>query len=464
MSVRDSVWRATEFCAALHADNTPRVLILGLGPSGMSLAISLLQAGARVVACQMHPPEIDEAIGQCHCRYLCPTTFDFPAPHWQDRQLPPKSHSSALRLSWGIASVVYAQLESQFVDLASPFERRGQYREANPGRLTSLVIRDEYLEAQIDEIKPVAPQQFDAVVVCGGPGLQQLTIPSASGGCFAAYGFWNNRDPMFLDPKSATGKKVLILGGQDGGIGDFVRLLTGKEDPFDVLKALQISSGFFTQLQNLNKQMWEGFQSGTPVSDHNHFVELQKSMIELINYQWESDSNLRDIVTNKLMIPIKERPFVQLLVGCDHFGLSYFANRVAAQLLARALAHEPASNGGMRPFRVGCHCEAVQAVDEHQCRASPDECAKAPHRVYFSPWKCSSGVGDAVFLEECGGSDPIRPWKNTVDRSIEPKVFDRIVARFGTFSIFEHLPASLVTALQLAKKSTIRQVPPFYLM
>lgn len=461
-SVRDSMWRAERLVDSLshqHELSNKRTAIIGLGPSGMSAALALLRRGASVVGCNLPASRFAEAnLMNCNTRWLCPTTFDWPHD-WQTRKTHWTDNSALMGWKADIASTVIAKLQRVFDRRIAQYVESGHYRQHDPAVWSCYTCDASHIELALrrpHSCQPIDTCQADVVLICTGPGNHCNNLPTSTG-AFHGYGFWSSEDDLFDIPTRSSVRRVLILGAQDGGVGDFARLLTGIEDPWDLLCGLQLTDAYMDRIRNLNDAMWREFGSGEASTDHETLARLQVESIEFINEVWAGNTMLRQNA-EQILLPDDSRPHVQLVVDCHHFGLAYFANRIAAHLLARALMRRGVhANGYMRPFRIGCRGAFAECLNG-SCTGSAGASAAHRHSVHFMPYACSGGGPCPEVIELC--NDHNDEWAHTVTTSLAPQECERIVLRFGADYSPRHLPTDIVRAVR--SQELIRDVPPFY--
>jgi hypothetical protein len=468
-SIRDSMWRAERFCNQLQQAGLltrgSNVLVVGTGPTGMTMTGAMLGMGARVVSCNLPPEDKDECLSACQTRVVCPTTFDFPVEHWRERYYPIGDDEAVLPWESTIAQRFHNRIAASLRDITEPIEATGDYYHAEPGFLDSVEPLDEKAVTVIikekGQVKP--PAKVNLVVICVGPG-RHMNVVKTSKGSFFGFGFWSNSDQIMNQPQLAAKKKVLILGGGDGGVGDFVRLVTGERDPFACIDKMGISATIVDRLVEINRKMWHTFGTESQYDEHTSLIDIQRSLIKSVDDAWQQDSSLQSRVSS-LLLPADRRPFVQLAVPCYHFGQSYFGNRVAAQFLARAIASRPRTeNGGLAPFRVGVRCIDLIGIDGHRCGDDVEACRRTPHEAVFESIVCPNATNAAppLYIDECCSSAAIPAWKATVDVGPGRVTFDHIIVRFASEVVRPDLPDNVLNAINKKSKTLLRDVPPFY--
>lgn len=474
-SVRDWMWRAEKLAIELTERGEVRagtqVLVVGAGPTGLVLSERLLEHGAAVIVATLSAESQcldDEGPDQrpsfagpwtCRTRMLCPTTNDFPADHWNEGVFPRAGDDFDAPFFWSrdLAHKVYARLAEDFRRRALGFSQRLEvYQNSTIDSLS--VGADQRLSVTIRHNgRELPPAGVDVVILCTG----SRDRTALRGSAFAGFSFWSDEDPLIVRPETGGSQRVLVVGGGDGGLGEFIRLLSVEPELARCLEFLELPEDFLEELKSTSQEFWRSFSSEEPIrDDHAQLVLLQGQLIQQIDAAWENSEQLRARVRSLLRRP-GDRPFVQLASSCYHFGVSYVANRVVAQLLARALA-ESGTNGGLAPFHASVRC-AVAGSGVHTCEHDPQTCRNAPHEVAFTERTCRDGVSMPGYFQPCLVDVAREQWKATVSDAIAEEPFDRIIVRVGADPATDLLPGDLRMAIaRAAQTADIRDVPPFY--
>ncbi len=487
-SVRDSMFRAELFCKRIVQEGVirsgQRALVVGRGPVGMTVLATLAKHRLKLVSYNTPPDGDGATIANCTTRILCPTTFDFPSPQWRVRRFP-HDDSFTAELHWRASSAedVLNRMSQVLSERIHPYARNCTFRigellsvkghENEPSKVQT-VLRTRLKDRKFKEMV----ENFDLVLICTGPGRDRVSLRAQPGG-FAGFSFWSNADPLsqiykgstgrrVLNLSSAAGKRFLILGGGDGGIADFVRLLTGNPDGFDSLDDVALPPAFLAELGSLSRSMWKGY------NEHEFagslcalLVDTQRRLKRLIDQTWEQTESIREQVHRLLLSP-SERPFVQLAMPCFHFQLSYFGNRLMAQFLARAMSADLArQNGGLVPFRVAVNCTSIEGVDpnSHRCAGNAAECMRFRHLVEFEPDYCAEGSNELRpdYMDDCEATDTQYGPNRTATTSCCPEPFDRIILRLNTERLTSGLPGEIVDLINSRRSDPIRDALTCYI-
>ena len=447
-TIRDSMFRAELFADDIlaHKDfrKSDRVLIVGMGAVGIVVAAKLLHRGINVVVCDVRPSA--PSWMNSETRSICPTTFDFPVEHWSNGKFPPDaSFSPDFTWTAGIGQDVWDSLEKQFNALVAKSGVRGFGRIT--GTLVDLADAGDKIKVSIESLSKGREDSelFDGVILCTGPGREKLALRNSQ---FSSRSFWWVDD---CEPDGTSDASMLIVGAGDGGLADFSRVLTGYNYPNAILQEL-CQWVPIDQVNKCNTQMWKAFQ-GDKANDHEWLSKTQLFMNEIVDSVWR-EPGLRDRVQNHLLRPLSRRPAVQLACNCCHFGMSYVANRIVAQILARALAQDlGANNRELVPFLCLQTCSEIVGVG-HECSGNAFECSGEGHRVSFVGASCD-GARDLSHDPCLTGrvranltpKDDLS--RGTVDLSVKPREYGHILLRLGADQqIPENVKTAILDAMQ----------------
>ena len=472
-SVRDTVARCEFFCASLceagEVRDGEKVLVVGGGPAAFAVSAALLMRKVRVATCNLPVGANQDSLITCMTRVICPTTNDFPTGHWQGRNYP-ESLASLLAappaLAWKSAEAATAiqQMLQGLKEIKASKKPKYDYFDIEPGELIGLHPATEQWEDGSESAALQATIRtadhgdvtdvFRAVVLCVGAGTHTNALATA-GGIFRGYGWWSDAHDAICEPTTIAGRSVIVLGGGDSGVADFARLLTGRVDPFDCLEAVGFDQGILDRCADASRNMWNGYESKL-VPDHIVYCQMQERLLAITDEMWARPANRRKI--EALLLADRDRPRIQLAVSCYHFGLTYPANTIIAHMLARAVVDRQLDETGrpLPPFRVGVGCKAIRGLDKHVCQGDVEECANARHRIKFNRMACLGRPPVPAYIARMEG-------QGLVATSRDPMDFDRVVLRLPPNFVKGPLPSNIAQVHDAARKTVIRQVPPFYI-
>ncbi|MDP9176020.1 MAG: hypothetical protein M3O30_19460 [Planctomycetota bacterium] len=384
-SIRDMSVRAGELVARLLAydkiKNDSNVLIVGAGVAGVSCAAALLTLSQCRVTLNdkiKSPLSLQTAVRH---RHVTPHGFDWPY-YFYRRNRYPLLGSSAMPWNGGAADDVAKQFNARFGLLVGQ-QPRGRFHSvmANPIVHWTYDPRqgwDVRFQSLPESGAPIR-QQFTHLVLCCGIGAENDTL-----GGYQGYRFWDFEDPFLSTGAMAldSNDHVLISGGGDGGLNDFVRLLTGESTPENLLPSLEalIGAKFKARYQAIQALAHRHFLlSLNPEIDRRINVYAFDAHQRLARRLYHTNA-MKDALSRLLLV---NRPSVQLIVRQQSFGRCYTPNAMLASLLARAVARE--GNGDRPPLVFGSEILDVKSNPSHPFPASAADWAARSVEVTLAP-------------------------------------------------------------------------------
>ena len=261
ISIRDQMVRAL-----LLADRLPTwletqlgldylrhpVLIVGGGACGMTIAVELAKQGLTVEVAERDGHLFNLQRG-CRSRWLDPTQYDWPLDNWRVQKFPlDRAHRNA-PFTWGpntavkIAQRWGVQL-SRHLRHVPDLQARLTFRRPieaglNPRYLDQLrLLRVQFNDPQSGHA--VGWSNYGAVVWAFGHGDERCALPNSPQ--FHGIPFWQTDDLELAHCGLAGGRAqegtVLISGGGDGALQDFLRLITRQPSVRDIFDELQLQN------------------------------------------------------------------------------------------------------------------------------------------------------------------------------------------------------------------------------
>ena len=217
-AVRDQMNRAVAIIErAIHTgvlEPKDKLLVVGSGAAAVSAAMCAIKRGVASVTLSKRDPFFDRQ--RSSDRVIDPVEYDWPAEGWElgavaSRRVPlPYARGRAKKIvkTWDLAW-------NEFVD-------------RHEGKQLFIV------DSASDESKEAA---FDRVFDCTGPGEERT-----GAGEYRWFDFWSNDELEYpnigFESRRPT---VLISGGGDGALQDFLRILFPGKSPRDIYSGLQLS-------------------------------------------------------------------------------------------------------------------------------------------------------------------------------------------------------------------------------
>lgn len=366
-----------------------KLLIKGSGAAAVSAAMRAIERGVSLVALSGREEFFSRQ--RRSGRIIDPVEYDWPAEGWLQGLLP--SERVPLPYSRGRAKdVVVRQWDPMWTDFLAKHEG---------DRLRVFASS----EAAVTTAGP-----FDRVFDCTGPGEERTTV-----GAYQWYGFWSN-DILELPNLRFEDRRptVLISGGGDGALQDFLRILFPGMSPRDIYLGLQLSDAerLKVEWQILNAEdrarrawVWSAdsqIDCGVLSQLHQAHRAVASEMLSQRGVQ-----SALEVLLDRRTTDLDR---IWLAHECDHFSPCYAFNRFLVLLVNEYCKTIPRVGsrllGGRRLTRVS-------GEKAHTCNGEIEDCLAFPHRAHFDPWLCVEGPRKAA--------TPIP----------DPDAFDVIVVRHG---------------------------------
>ena len=230
--------------------------------------------------------------------------------------------------------------------------------------------------------------RFDMVLDCSGPGEEVVSL-SAGGQGFASFRFWENdrlEEPGFGLPPGRTGRpSILISGGGDGGLQEFLRIAYPGMTASDLY--LAVSEPVRIEVERRIYAAEDAFRrawvwSANPALDCQTLRALHAEYEAAAKWAAGQGQFLPEFDPDQMRR-------VTVVHSCDHFPVCYPLNHFLACLANQYM-------GGDR-FRPGHRLSAVASADPavHQCRGKAAECWEHRHQVELAH-------------SSCGGAEPVK--------------------------------------------------------
>lgn len=433
-SIRDQMLRAcmlVDRAVELKLlSNDRRLLVVGAGAAGASAAIRAAKAGIETTLIEKENQPFNVQ-AESHTRWISPTQYDWPAIHWDENKFPwfgepmplPYSadYAKNLALAWKAAlDDARAMYRDKFVFLQNTEVDKSQWVEvARSGEeiIRSFPVKDRLVEVYFltnkgetnedgtPKFTKSSANKYGMVIASVGTGKEQLSIPGSE---FVGYSFWAN-DP-FNSPRLGLGvvetPRVLIIGGGDGGLQDFLRIITGTRSAHHIYKSLPfgvqsilVNSGlvrdliekyaFTAEEQAQRSHIWNNRKQ----QDHYVLKQVDRNHENVID-TIVSDTKLWNSVCKAFgsMIMRSAMPGnIKLIHKCNHFKKSYGLNRFLALLINRYL-----NQHNIFPFLSNREITQIKGIG-HNC-GDPSECHGKDHSVSFEESKCGTPGDDQETL------------------------------------------------------------------
>lgn len=418
ISIRDQMLRACVFvdravAAKLIEGRERPLLVIGAGVAGAVAATQALAHGVRTILVEKTTPF--KRLASSRKRYVSATQYDWPAHHWTELSFPWRNpsmqliwlsgHAAQVLSGWRIMLTEADRDDDEFNLLPYTFLKGIKIRSQGPEYPERQLI-----EAHLQPQPANIPTLFGAAVSTIGFGKENCSV-----GSYVGYEFWGN-DAF---KRKNVGVKdvapnVLISGGGDGALQDFLRIVTHVNSahdiyqriPEDIQREIERDVGYAEDCA-VRGYIWSGAAS----RDCAVLQQLHKDHLMVIDKLKKSGS--WDRVKTALSPILKKIPdelTIKLAFPCDHFSSCYALNRFLTLLLAELISE---MNGGSSPLLPATKIVGVTS-NTHTC-GEPDVCHGNPHVVtYVSVPICADFFGAESSYLNAGhtnfpqlGNDPL---------------------------------------------------------
>jgi hypothetical protein len=409
VSLRDQVVRASYLVDALAHEriigSDTRLLILGAGLAGVATALAALQRGVQDIVLVERAAVPLSLQAKCRSRWVDPTQYDWPATHWQDEHWPVKEVGPA-RTFTAVSSpfdpIVAAYATHWSTDFTTRiqalnnkvrFRNRAKALRWRRNAAGGLVVplRDEHGAV-------LQPVETDILIVAMGYGKERAHLPDGANADqrFVGIDFWSDDKFQHEDfgvQNALPDHFVVVSGGGDGALQDFIRLATGLRAASTVLEKALLRSDHNDPWRIKLSDAWHWEEQATralayapsPITKceierrlHQRYLEVVREFAR--SAQWEMFASWMDQKTSA-----RRRGTLKLLLKCDHFSGCYALNHMAALLVLEylerrdtpallsktAIISTTATHSGRCP--IGCWGQAHELKLAHGTSCAHDE-------------------------------------------------------------------------------------------
>ena len=376
------------------------LLVIGAGAAGGTAAIRAAQRGVRTTLIDAAPaPFLRQAL--CCSRWVDPTQYDWPLDHWAQgiyhwrppaMPLPwPANRANVLAAGWtGLLNRARRRYLPPLLNVLYNTTVAGIPTLASPPLSLHVVLNVRGTHG--------VPMNFGMVVSCVGFGTEQCTL-----GTYTGFAFWDN-DPFELLPHLGLSEppRILISGGGDGALQDFLRIVTTCASAQAIYSRLRLPTYVESELQSAEDDANRAYIWGEKrLHDHDIHHRLHQTHQRLVDslLPLGAQSSVPELLSGLAAILRDPLPEVELVFPCDHFSQCYGLNRFLVLLIATFLQRQHTSR--RIPLRPYTKVVAVTGTHPHMCHNNPSSCHGQPHQVTLedghrcvgsTPTPVSSGV------------------------------------------------------------------------
>jgi hypothetical protein len=407
VSIRDQMIRGKTFVDRAIEEglvSTARpLLIVGAGAGGATAAI---RAAQRKV-----PATVIEASAQafgrqrnCRSRWVDPTQYDWPVNHWHWSVYPWMPPRMPLPWAAQYSNVLAAVWHRELTRVLQP--------PSNLKVLYATTLQAKHLRPVSNDLEVTVSSQpnllyFGAALFAVGFGIEQTSL-----GGYESFRFWETDDfekPYLGLPSPPRKLRVLICGGGDGALQDFLRIVTCVRSAAEILHQLPTDAmnSVIGELQSAEDQAQRASVWCGPAHDHAVYSRLHQVYQIAVDHLFLNFRHELFAALDKLALRAKDLE-VNLAHGCDHFTRCYGLNRFLVLLFLR-YAFEARLSIRALPREAALSVTGTR----HLCaNASAAQCHGQEHEVQFQT------------AASCGQRLP-----NTSNGRVEK--YDAVVLRIG---------------------------------
>jgi len=383
---------AVKRCAKIGLIGQRRpLLILGGGAAGVTAAMTSAELGIPAVLYEKRPSCFTR---QASCdRYLDPNEYDWPADHWKLTSL---QKPVPLPYVAAKASVLAGRWRTEF-DKWRKTSRNARLLTVNEH--TELNPNDVLFRAP-DSVLALDPHthsfaRFGAALSCVGFAKERVHASEAREPDSTEYqGFpfweWDPYDHPDFRLSLRRSPKVIISGGGDGALQDFIRVLTGltaKACYQEVFFGKEINTSACLAADEEAHRAYP-WHADPHMTAHSVLVEWHRRyVVEAVRIFKEELTDADKVRIRKLFRDVH----VTLVHGCNHFDFCYGLNRLLVLLLAMVRVEKPEEVGEIIVPNTGV-AHVMSAELGHVC-GDPVKCHDISHHVTYKRLQCYGQMG-----------------------------------------------------------------------
>ncbi|MDQ3929004.1 MAG: hypothetical protein M3328_07650, partial [Chloroflexota bacterium] len=248
---------------------------------------------------------------------------------------------------------------------------------------------------------------FGMLITCTGFGTERCSI-----GRYTGFRFWDtdeleNRD--FGLPQGVT-PKILISGGGDGSLQDFIRVVTtcrSAKELYQWLLGATVNGGMAlwpaieAAVHSAEDQAQRAYTWSMNQHEHAIFSTLHSAYEGALD-ELQSNSLVWYGISNVLGQLVRDPvPSVKLVYSCTHFTKCYGLNQFLVLLLLRFLQNY--ASGAVEELD-NTRVEAVFTADSsvHSCNNNPMDCCGNDHEIVYRYKDCSDSQPNLFFKDDPG--------------------------------------------------------------
>lgn len=413
LSIRDQLVRAQTLIERLLLTQVlvpgSKLAVVGAGAAGATVAVIAARRGIMVNLIDSSPSTFSlQRI--CRSRWIDPVQYDWPLSSSNRREWPsPRLKGKA---PFGFTAGFASDIASGWAKTLSSARKGGGISLECNTKLMALPKRSASFPNKIDVVteqskRTLTTRQFDLVILATGMGSERTEVSQnylkpkldKRDPRFSGLQFWQS--DSFQSPNLGLhwniSKLVLVSGGGDGGLQDYIRLMTGCKSVLEFIDDVFATIGwdaqeqrrFMLPLQEMEHESERACQwNEKAIQDHEYLEALHRGYRDAVNTlrsgpQWNK-------VLQFLQSRMKGRPTpnIRLIHSCNHFGACYPLNHFAA-LLVDAAATQLTGESSIRSNERLVAARPTNGGSTHTC--SPG-CWGPEHEVWLARSTCHQSM------------------------------------------------------------------------
>lgn len=412
LSIRDQMIRGflliEEAIAADLIGPTKPLLVIGAGAAGATAALLAAQRGVPTTLLEKSDEPFTRQFN-CDTRIVSPTVYDWPADHWVNTKFPwtgvsfplewHEDFAGAIATAWRSRLKLEARRRDRIkIKFLRTLADAENFKTVSPSPTDGLI--EVHLKMPRDEvvpdkdwdtnpaawkIDPESPQRFAVIISCIGLGRERSSVGENG---YRGLDFWAP-DKLSHSDFGVHGThhpNILISGGGDGALQDFLRIVTVHDSPREIMAALpdRVKEALALGIKTAEDQAVRSFIWNTTRYDCRSQYKLHKSYQAVVKRIIGEEYQSVSVALAEMIRAVPRVATVRLVHPCQHFSPCYALNRALVLLIAEYVRLEH-NVDLITPFTS---VTDVVSLDGHVCDVNIKECRESSHRVTFELARC----------------------------------------------------------------------------
>lgn len=382
VSVRDQMMRGRLFAERAFATGeiSPRpdegLVVAGAGAGGMTAALTAVSLGVQTTVLEQSP-RLFRTQAACRTRWIDPTQYDWPLDFWPLARFP--ISGSIMPLPWAadwadqVGALWLAAVQQFLSTFAASLLRI--HTSATLGAVSSAPGTGA-LQVPYRSPSGSGSPVCGALLLAVGFGTEKVD----AGPTYRGFTFWETDKLAQARPSytGSSGPRVLISGGGDGALQDFLRIMTGKNSAAEVLQTCALPVEVAAALKDLDRVVSSALHWGDGARHDHEWHRL----LDNVCYQLSGDALKQAALRQSLKSLLALRPSrIRVVYGCDHLTSYYLLNRFLTILVSEYVRQED----GTKVLGPGMRLVDVSASGRSHACGQPLLCFGQPHDVSLAP-------------------------------------------------------------------------------